>query len=109
MVAMSMLNLNKSFDLVIGRKRRRIRQPAQLEVEVYAESFSLTNIGPEVTVPISQTYKLYIAEKLYATVVMYSHRKYLHAPITIIKHKRSGRLEIRLVKKYTKLHTATKT
>lgn len=95
-----MLNLNKSFDLVIGQKKYRIQQPAQLEVKVYAESFPLTNIGPEVTVPISQTYKLYIGEKLYATVIMYPHRKYLHAPITIIKHKRSGRLEIRLVRKY---------
>lgn len=89
----------KPFILQIGRKRQRINKPARLEAE--QQFAKMSDDGP--IVPISQSYRLFIDNKLFASVLAYPRRRYERAPITLIKPKR-GLMEIRLVKKRVTLH-----
>jgi hypothetical protein len=94
------VNTEKSFDLFIGRKRQRITAPSQFKVTTDVED--TTYYDMPVSMVVSQRYELFIDGKLFATVRANPKRRYSRSPIRFVKPKR-GRLQVHLVRKYTKL------
>lgn len=92
---------SKSFDLFIGRQRTRITEPSHLAVDQVVETIFYADM-PE-TVVVAQTYKLFIGEKLFASVRIPAKRPYSRSPITVKKPKR-GPLQVHFIKKYVTLH-----
>jgi hypothetical protein len=88
-------------DLFIGRKRTRITEPVRFESQV--EVAETTYHDLPVHVPVSQSYRLFINEKLFASVRAFPKGRYSRAPIRVVKPRR-GPLQIHFVKKYTTLY-----
>lgn len=95
------LNPTGPFVLQVGRKRQLLNKRARFETEMQLVKLSSDDLSP--TVPISQTYKLFIDDDLFASVTAFPKAKGQHAPIRLVKPKR-GPIEIHLVKKYITQH-----
>lgn len=95
------LNPTGSFILQVGRKRQLLNKRARFEAEMQLVKLSNDDLSP--TVPLSQTYKLFIDDDLFASVIAYPKVKYQRSPIRLVKPK-NGPVEIHLVKKYVTFH-----
>lgn len=88
-------------ELFIGRKLRVSSGDIRLVVvpgitQIYADM-------PSAVVLTSQSYKVFVDGKLFASVIAYPKRPRLHSPIWLSKDLKSGKMRLRLVKKYTEL------
>ena len=99
------MNTDQPFYLVIGRKRQLITKPARFEArQEYAEMYARNeDLTPSLTVPVSQTYQLFIDGALFATVKAAPKRRYSRAPVRIVKPEH-GPLELHFIKKRLILH-----
>lgn len=92
-----------TLDLFIGRKRTRITEPSRFEVSTELEEQTYQDVS--FTVARSQSYQLFISDKLFASVRVFPTQRYARAPIKIVKPKRGrGPIQIHFVKKYVTLH-----
>lgn len=88
-------------ELFIGRKLRVSSGDIRLVVvpdftQIYADM-------PSAVVLTSQSYKVFVDGKPFASVTAYPKRPRLHSPIWLSKDLKSGKIQLKLVKKYTEL------
>lgn len=98
------LKLTRPFILMVGRKRQEVREPARFQIK----RARAQGVSPETglvefisTLPIHEVYSLFIGGKLFSTTRPTGTRR-ASARISRPRSK-SGRLTIKLVRKYTEL------
>jgi hypothetical protein len=99
---MNMIETVKPWVLVVGRKRRVMKESARLEMKQETEAvYSWNSVVPVAIVPTSQTIQLFIGGKLFSTAIITPKRPYSRFALKVVKPKR-GRMEIHLTKKLNK-------
>jgi hypothetical protein len=87
--------------LFVGRKQQSVDGSVRFEViptitDVYADD-------PTVKIVTEQTYRVFVNNRLFATIRTGPKKRSLHSPIRLYKDLRSGKVTLRLLKKYTEL------
>jgi hypothetical protein len=94
---LNIIEFNKPFVLVLGRKRQVITAPARLEQTLLATTIEYDDGGRD-TVITGEQICLFINDKLFSTSITTPRKRYSRFSLKVVKPKRK-RMEIHLTKK----------